>query len=817
MIKAPVSVCIIVKNEPLLEKCLLSLKNHVEEIVVVDTGSTDGLTIDIAKKYADIFEQYSGCNDPDTGLINDFSNARTRSFQLATKKWCFWVDADDIIDGAENLHKIISEYEASGNTSDVAFLFKYEYSYDESGRSTCTHYRERLISNVNSFHWYGKIHEVLVPNDGANVQMIQREEVVFKHQRQYSTKTPEPGRNLRIMRKYFEEIGGNDARQMYYLGLECANAGLFDEAIQHLSKYIDISGWDDERVMACLKIVEIYQGLAQYENGLKWGFKAIEIKENWFECYFAVAKMFYFMALKGGSNEAKYWQKCAHFAKLGLTYPTTQTLLFINPNDRDIEVHRYLNMALNKLGDVKGALDSAEEGLKNNENDPFLKTNKKLYQNFLSRNQIVLGVNDLLNNGEINQSGKDTIISIINSYPVAAHTTNVNPIDVASEINKLIIKNNDNPLDIVFYAGNGIEEYTPETIKRTGIGGSELMLCEMTKRLAALGHKVRVYNSCGNGEGTYDGVQYFKTEKYGNLDCDVLIASRDCRAIDDAYAIKAKLKLIWVHDLCINNYKNEIVLKADKVLALSNFHKQFLMNLHNLNSEHIITTRNGLDPTRFENKNIKRNRFKCISSSSPDRYLPILLHIWPRIKQQVPQAELHICYGFKNWEYAAQWDKGQADLIVHLKNKLEEMKSIGVVFHDRLSQDQLANEFLSAGCWLYSNWFSETFCISAVEAQAAGLRVITSPIAALNEVVADRGTLISGEWTSQDYQDRFVDATVIALLKEDDSDRETIQNYVKQHYSLDILADEWSDMFYNLIELKKINPLVPYEPTKHFK
>lgn len=73
--KAPVSLCIIVKNEPLLENCLKSIKDYVEEIVIVDTGSTDN-TPEIAKKYADIFEVYTGCNDPVTGLIEDFSNAR---------------------------------------------------------------------------------------------------------------------------------------------------------------------------------------------------------------------------------------------------------------------------------------------------------------------------------------------------------------------------------------------------------------------------------------------------------------------------------------------------------------------------------------------------------------------------------------------------------------------------------------------------------------------------------------------------------------------------------------------------------------------
>src|SRR5208282_6347273 len=52
-------------------------------------------------------------------------------------------------------------------------------------------------------------------------------------------------------------------------------------------------------------------------------------------------------------------------------------------------------------------------------------------------------------------------------------------------------------LDIIFWIGDGLEPWTPETVKQTGIGGSEGMAIELTKRLAGLGHKVRVYAGCG--------------------------------------------------------------------------------------------------------------------------------------------------------------------------------------------------------------------------------------------------------------------------------------------------------------------------------
>ena len=108
---SPITLALIVKNEPFLEKCLLSIKDYVAEIVIVDTGSTDG-TLEIVKKYADIWEVFTDCNDPKTGLIEDFSMARERSFALATQPWVMWCDGDDTIEGGEHLEKLIKEAQA---------------------------------------------------------------------------------------------------------------------------------------------------------------------------------------------------------------------------------------------------------------------------------------------------------------------------------------------------------------------------------------------------------------------------------------------------------------------------------------------------------------------------------------------------------------------------------------------------------------------------------------------------------------------------------------------------------------------------------
>lgn len=881
--KADVSCCIIVKNEPFLEQSLKSIRDYVEEIVIIDTGSTDGQTIEIAKKYADIFEIYTECNNSETGLIEDFSLARNRSFELATRPWVWWQDADDLIIGAENLNKLIKKFEENRKHLDsCAYLFPYEYAYNAEGDCTLKHYRERLVYNKNIFNFVNPVHECLIPKEGFKVAFFTNDEIIFKHQRQFHPKKIESGRNLRILKKYYEKVGDSDARQLYYLGLECCNSGLIDESIRHLSKYIDISGWEDEKVMACLKLVDIYIGNNKPLEGLKWAFKTIEIKEDWSEGYFALSKIFYLLAMQAGSNEIRNWQRCIHFAREGLKLPPTKTLLFIKPLEREIDIYRYLNMALNKIGDVKGALASTNLGLQNHPKDIQLVSNKKLYESFLARQQIVESLDILKTNNNLEQKPSEIIVAMINNQTLSENISKWNipekydfnelPLDLTKEQLQSVvvmlwkqymlydcdidaikflesvpeqIKNdknielalaltkqfnnnfknesrkvieliqNEDKLDIVFILGDGTEIWHPQTIKEKGQGGSEIMAAELAKRLASLGHKVRVFNSCGE-KNIYDNVLYDLTENYHDLECDVLIVSRRADYLADNFNIKTKLKLLWVHDVCAINATNELLLKADRVLALSEWHKKNIMNAHQIHEKHIVVTRNGIDLTRFD-KQIKRNRFKCINSSSPDRSWPILLNIWSRIKEQVPKAELHLFYGMKNWKLAAQNDKLQMNLINRLEAQIQEMKSLDVIYHDRVNQEELAKEMLGAGTWLYSTWFFESSCISAMEMQAAGLRIVSSPIAAINETVGSRGTLIPGEWTSKEYQDKFVEAAVKALTNEDDSDRPDLQKYAKEHFGLDELAKEWAQMFFNLLEEKKINPIIPYQPSTAYR
>lgn len=691
--KAPISVCLITRQDPNLEKCILSFINYVEEICVLITADDDFESMRIATKLGCKVLKYTGCNE--NNKIIDFSDARNKNFEMATQPWIMWIDSDDILVGAKHLNDLIKI------TGDVAYVFPYEYSYNAEGVVNCRHYRERLISNKNAFHWIGPVHEVMVAKDGYTPTMIKSDVLIYKHQRQYLSQTTEPGRNLRILKEYVKKVP-DDARQMYYIGLEYCNNNDIENAVKYLSMYIDKSGWDDERAMAAYRLVDIYSNLQNYKEGLRWSLKSIEIKPNWFESYFAATKMFYYL---------KHWKQCVDFGKLALSYGKTETLLFINDSDRT-EIHNYLNVALSEIGDIRGALDSAIIGLEKNPNNNNLIFNKKIFEKLLN-----------IKNEEA------------------------------------ILLYDKNKLNIIFMIGPANEYWTPDTVEQTGIGGSELMAIHNARELAALGHNVRVYAMC---DGVFDNVKYINYNKYNDLACDVLVVSRNAIWLGDNFNITARLKLLWCHDVCAYNATNALLLKADRILALSQWHKDNLIQYHNVPDSQVIVTRNGIDLNRF-NKDIKRDELRCMNSSSPDRSWAVLLDCWKDIVAAEPNATLHLYYGFLNWKASAHNDLLQMDLINRLEQQIASMPS--VIFHDRVNQKELAEAFLSSKALLYPTWFTETSCISHMEAQAAGCWIVTSPIAALKETDANynKTIFINGVWTSEEYKKDFVAATIRIL------------------------------------------------------
>ena len=805
--RAPVSVCLIVRNEfPHLEDCLKSIRPFVREICIVDTGSTDA-TPEIAKKYADRFEVFTECNDAE-GRIADFGLARNRSFSLATQPWAMWVDADDVLVGGENLAKICAD---NDHFPRACVMWNYDYDHDGAGNVTMRFIRERLVKPPRDFQWVSPVHETLVPQQPDIQKILVPDGIKNVHRRRDVQKVVESGRNLRILQTHYNKVGDSDVRSLYYLGLELGWTGNPQMAIDMHTKYVSLSGWPDEKCLALLEIARHHQALGQYEPAIEAATKAMLVRSNWGEPFYSLAKSYYFLAQKSGS--ADHWHASVDFARRYLASPPAQTVLFINPMERSVEVHRFLIVALMQIGDPAGAEVSCRELLKTVPNDPNTLFNLNVCRQRVVKQAMQVGANELREVGGLTDDGLRIVNAALDGKFRARPATDQDRAPVAPEMGPArTIVTRDSGLDIVMFVGPGAERWTPETIAKTGIGGSEKMAWEMARRLVRLGNRVRLYGDCP-ALGVFEGVEWFDHTAFRNIQCDVLITSRRPSALDDQFNVKSRATLCWVHDVhCGTELNYQRALRVDRFLCLSAWHRDFFLNQYDfVHPSQVLQTRNGIDISLYEKPSERRGKERMIYSSSLDRGVFVALQAMPEIRKRVPSAELHVYYGLEVWKRYA--NPQQLQQIAGLEALIEERKKDGVVFHGRVSPEELAEAQKSAGVWAYSTWFSETSCLTAMEAQAAGLRIVTSPIAALNETVGERGRMIAGDWLSPGYMSAFVDACCDAMEFPESSDREALQRYARENFGLDDLGREWHRMLNRVLVEVEASPIVPYKTS----
>ena len=234
-----VSLCMIVKNEEeTLAKCLDSVYDLVDEINIVDTGSTDK-TIEVAKKYTNRIFSF-----PWTGKFKD---ARNKSFEYATKDYIFYLDADDIL-LEEDRKKLIELKHSLDNTVDAVSMF-YQ-TLDEYEQVILTYRRNRLVKRERNFLWHGDAHNYLQVE--GNIYLA---DIAVTHKK----RTHAVGRNLNI---YQNKLAVNEklsARDYFYYGNELRENGLYKEAIEAYTKNISIkSGWKEDKIFACIFRADCY-------------------------------------------------------------------------------------------------------------------------------------------------------------------------------------------------------------------------------------------------------------------------------------------------------------------------------------------------------------------------------------------------------------------------------------------------------------------------------------------------------------------------------------------------------------------------------
>ncbi len=226
-----VSLCMIVKDEEAaLGACLASVADLVDELIVVDTGSTDR-TRDVAVQ--------GGAREVDFAWVDDFAAARNESIRHATGDWILWLDADERLDAA-NREKLGAVFAGLGR-EDAAYLMQQLSETDDPHGSRVAVDQVRLFRRDPALRWEYRVHEQILLTIRRVGHDLRRTDVVITHGGYQAPGSSERKRerNLALLLKQ-DADRPDDPITLYHLGQVYQRMGRSAEALATLRRSLEL-------------------------------------------------------------------------------------------------------------------------------------------------------------------------------------------------------------------------------------------------------------------------------------------------------------------------------------------------------------------------------------------------------------------------------------------------------------------------------------------------------------------------------------------------------------------------------------------------
>jgi tetratricopeptide (TPR) repeat protein len=258
------SLCMIVKNEKdNLPACLASAGDVADEIIVVDTGSTDG-TQEIARSF--------GAQVVQSDWRGDFSLARNQSLSAATGRWILWLDADDRLLEADKraIRKLAA---ADPDLAPKAYGLMVKNSRD-GGLTGSVFNQIRMFPNRPELRFRAPVHEQILPALEEARIPVEYAEIRVLHTGYSDPEVAKAKqvRNKAILERQVAEGKGITPVTYYTLACACADLGAHAEAASWFSKAAALAAatGTDPHVLAAApaKIAGALASLKRYAEAL---------------------------------------------------------------------------------------------------------------------------------------------------------------------------------------------------------------------------------------------------------------------------------------------------------------------------------------------------------------------------------------------------------------------------------------------------------------------------------------------------------------------------------------------------------------------
>jgi len=332
---------------------------------------------------------------------------------------------------------------------------------------------------------------------------------------------------------------------------------------------------------------------------------------------------------------------------------------------------------------------------------------------------------------------------------------------------------------LVIHCGDTFK-WCPLTFTSNGgeISGSEFMVANMGVEFSKVGYNVFIFGNFVKDKFVdKNSINYFDFNYFDDFitqyKTDILIVSRFCANL--TYHDNIDKIYLWVHDTLPFLDRNSLLLQTHPVkfkgiISLTNWHKQYIVKKLGVPESMVHVIGNAIKTERFLNKQVEKIPYRFIYTADYSRGLRHLLDIIPLIKERYKETVLEIFTNKKHIpDESLEFIERNKDYI-HL--------------NDKVSQDQIALEFLKSDVWLYPTDFKETYCITAVEAQISKCLVVTVNLAGLIDTVGDRGVTVNPPITDEKVKNELLKKLYFCL-----NNKDIKNNYLDKAYEWSVKQD----------------------------